>query len=98
MLLTGLQLLIALTGNYAFFNVLSIALCVFLLDDTTLGAWTRLGISTTPVTPRRRIISIIVAIVIIPLSATAFAASLGIALPIAPIVNPVMDASPRSAA
>src|SRR6476469_1626147 len=27
-LLTGLQLLVALTGNYAFFNVLSIALCV----------------------------------------------------------------------
>jgi lipase maturation factor 1 len=90
-LLTGLQLLIALTGNYAFFNVLSMALCVFLLDDTTLGAWTRLGISTRPVTRLRRIISIIVAVVIIPLSTTAFAGSLGIALPIAPIVNPVMD-------
>ena len=90
-LLTGLQFLIALTGNYAFFNVLSMALCVFLLDDTTLGSWTRLGISTRPVTQLRRITSIIVAMVIIPLSATAFAASLGIALPIAPIVNPVMD-------
>ena len=91
-LLTGLQLLIVLTGNYAFFNVLSIALCVFLLDDTALGAWTRLGISTRPASRLRQIIGTIVAIAIVPLSATAFAASLGIALPIAPIVNPVMDA------
>ncbi len=31
--LIALQLLIALTGNYAFFNLLSIALCLLLLDD-----------------------------------------------------------------
>jgi lipase maturation factor 1 len=35
-LLIGLQVLIALTGNYAFFNVIAIALCVTLLDDATL--------------------------------------------------------------
>jgi lipase maturation factor 1 len=35
-LLIGLQVLIALTGNYAFFNVITIALCVTLLDDATL--------------------------------------------------------------
>jgi hypothetical protein len=29
----GLQLLIAITGNYAFFNLLTILLCVALLDD-----------------------------------------------------------------
>jgi len=29
----GLQLLILLTGNYTFFNVLAIALCLFLFDD-----------------------------------------------------------------
>lgn len=28
-----LQILIALTGNYAFFNLLTLALCLFLLDD-----------------------------------------------------------------
>ncbi len=28
-----LQILIALTGNYAFFNLLTVALCLFLLDD-----------------------------------------------------------------
>jgi hypothetical protein len=32
-----LQLLIALTGNYAFFNLLTLALCVLLFDDAFLG-------------------------------------------------------------
>ena len=32
-----LQILIALTGNYAFFNLLSAALCLFLLDDSFIG-------------------------------------------------------------
>jgi hypothetical protein len=32
-----LQLLIALTGNYAFFNLLAIALCVLLFDDAVLS-------------------------------------------------------------
>jgi len=32
----GLQLLILATGNYAFFNLLALALCVMLLDD---GVW-----------------------------------------------------------
>ena len=36
-LLAGMQLVIALTGNYAFFNLLTIALCLFLLDDDALG-------------------------------------------------------------
>jgi hypothetical protein len=31
-----MQLVIALTGNYAFFNLLTIALCLFLLDDDAL--------------------------------------------------------------
>jgi lipase maturation factor 1 len=34
--LIGLQLLIALTGNYGFFNLLSAAICVPLLDDAFL--------------------------------------------------------------
>ena len=34
--ITLLQTLIALTGNYAFFNLLSVSLCLFLLDDTFL--------------------------------------------------------------
>ncbi len=35
-LLAGLQLLILLTGNYAFFNWLTLALCLLLLDDFVL--------------------------------------------------------------
>jgi hypothetical protein len=35
-LLVGLQLIIATTGNYAFFNLLTIALCLCLLDDACL--------------------------------------------------------------
>jgi len=34
--LVPLQVLIALTGNYAFFNLLAIALCVMLVDDVRL--------------------------------------------------------------
>ena len=36
-LLIGLQVFILLTGNYAFFNLLTIALCLLLVDDQTLG-------------------------------------------------------------
>jgi len=36
----ALQILILFTGNYAFFNLLAIALCLFLLDDEALG-WVR---------------------------------------------------------
>ncbi len=34
--LVGLQLLIFLTGNYCFFNLITIALCLFLLEDEEL--------------------------------------------------------------
>jgi lipase maturation factor 1 len=37
--LIGLQGLILLTGNYAFFNWLTIALCLLLLDDQFLRRW-----------------------------------------------------------
>jgi lipase maturation factor 1 len=33
----GLQVLILITGNYTFFNVLAIALCLFLFDDQALA-------------------------------------------------------------
>src|SRR5207244_10735627 len=32
-----LQAVIALTGNYCFFNLLTIALCLLLIDDATFG-------------------------------------------------------------
>jgi len=37
MAMIGLQLLIAATGNYTFFNLLTIALCLLLFDDAVLG-------------------------------------------------------------
>ena len=36
-LLLSLQALIALTGNYGFFNLVSVALCLFLFDDAALA-------------------------------------------------------------
>ncbi len=45
-----LELCILLTGNYNFFNLLTIALCVFLFDD---GAWAG-GASIRTPAPRRR--------------------------------------------
>ncbi len=37
--LIGLQVLIMITGNYAFFNWLAMGLCLFLLDDAMLARW-----------------------------------------------------------
>ena len=37
----ALQFLIALTGNYGFFNLLTLALCLLAVDDATLGRLTR---------------------------------------------------------
>ncbi|HEY6051859.1 MAG TPA: lipase maturation factor family protein, partial [Thermoanaerobaculia bacterium] len=41
LLLVLLQAAIAVTGNYAFFNLLTILLCVPLLDDAALARWRR---------------------------------------------------------
>ncbi|MCH2518832.1 MAG: lipase maturation factor family protein [Dehalococcoidia bacterium] len=37
--LGGLNLLVFLTGNFTFFNLLAIALCLFLLDDADIRRW-----------------------------------------------------------
>jgi predicted DCC family thiol-disulfide oxidoreductase YuxK len=37
-LMIFLQIVIALTGNYCFFNLLTIALCLLLIDDASIGA------------------------------------------------------------
>ncbi len=56
-----LQVLIALTGNYAFFNLLTIAFCLFLLDDALLRRIvpTKLGslIRAAPGFARRQVLS-----------------------------------------
>ena len=81
--LVALQVLIALTGNFAFFNLLTLALCALLLDD---GAW--------PVRLRRRLLDggerprcrawpralvTPVAAILLVLSSFQFAATLGLA-------------------
>jgi hypothetical protein len=38
-LLLALQIVIAATGNYCFFNLLTIALCLLLLDDALFSRW-----------------------------------------------------------
>ncbi len=86
-LLIGLQAAIAVTGNYAFFNVLAIALCVLMLDDTLLMRFVperrRPDAFRPPVerahlagTPRWALV--VLAAVVVPVSATRFAGSLGV--------------------
>jgi lipase maturation factor 1 len=87
-LLVGLQLLIALTGNYAFFNFLTVALCVFLLDDAVFGR-SNLGVVPEATGPVRRRMLIAVAILTIPVSVVTFSRALGRDLPGAPLVGPL---------
>jgi hypothetical protein len=60
--LIGLQVLILLTGNYAFFNWLTLALCLFLFDDASLRRLARKR-SFKP-QPSHRTIALAVAVVI----------------------------------
>jgi len=64
-LLVGLQILIALTGNYAFFNLLSIVLCLPLLDDPDRAR-------------RSSRATIVFAVITVPVSVLMFLWSLGI--------------------
>jgi predicted DCC family thiol-disulfide oxidoreductase YuxK len=56
--LIALQVLILLTGNYCFFNLLTIALCLTLLDDEAIGSLVRrlrrIGAGETPGLPGLR--------------------------------------------
>ena len=90
-LLVALQLLIALTGNYAFFNILSASLCLYVLADRERVVAGRLFQSGRPVQHVRDALLVGVAIVVVPISATMFVARMGIALPIDPLLAPVAD-------
>jgi hypothetical protein len=93
-LLVGLQILIALTGNYAFFNLLTIALCVCLLDDTTLEriipATAGARVPPTGSTIARRLATGIVALVTVPISLFLFLSRLDYQMPGAAFVRPVV--------
>jgi hypothetical protein len=95
-LLGGLQLLIALTGNYAFFNLLSFALCLFLLDDVVVS---RLLPSFQPADERwagafatrrvRHAILVAVALLTVPVSFLNLTAGLDLPMPGSPLVLPM---------
>jgi predicted DCC family thiol-disulfide oxidoreductase YuxK len=99
--LVALQTLVGLTGNYAFFNWLTVALCFFLLDDTALGSWgtVRTDRASPRSSPRaaglsgthrvRHGLLVAVAFLTVPVSAVAFTGALGIELPGAALVDPL---------
>jgi hypothetical protein len=89
----GLQAVIALTGNYAFFNMLAAGLCLFLLDDSALEA---ISASATGASVRRGgsgarhpMAVRIVALVTVPISLFIFMGSLGIEMPGWALVAPL---------
>jgi predicted DCC family thiol-disulfide oxidoreductase YuxK len=71
-LLVGLQAMIASTGNFAFFNLLSASLCVFLLDDVTLRSRSRITQARADATPVRRALVIAAAVLTVPVSVLTF--------------------------
>ncbi len=48
------QLFIACTGNYCFFNLLTIALCLLMLDDAAWPQWLRERLRASPDSKRKR--------------------------------------------
>ena len=75
----AMQLSVVLTANYGFFNYLSMALCLFVLDDRHLGWMTqRFGWTLLPSSPRafprwQTLFLSAVAAVLIPVSVILFA-------------------------
>ena len=67
--LVGLQLAIALSGNYGFFNALTAVLCVSFLDDRALGA------AEDALPERRRLRESLAAVAALPLLLLAFLVS-----------------------
>jgi len=100
-LLVGLQALIAVTGNFAFFNLLSVVLCGWLIDDAAWaslrGADTQVGpygkgvAADLRVRPIASFASLGAAVVIVPVSLLHFTSSLGIALPGWQFVAPIAE-------
>ena len=98
-LFVGLQILVATTGNYAFFNLLSASLCVFLMDDQMFLAalkgppYKRSDDETVVARPFqgrvRHALVIVITVITVPASIVAFTRSIGFPLPIAPFVEPL---------
>jgi predicted DCC family thiol-disulfide oxidoreductase YuxK len=79
--ISGLMLLIALTGNYGYFNLLAVALCVMLLDDACLIRFHPRGTAALLAAPQkagpglrvRRVAVGALAVLLIPLSCMSLA-------------------------
>ncbi len=84
-----LQILIALTGNYCFFNLLTIALCLLLFDDGFLSRLLpqaaskrlRTAPADQPPTAQRRIATTCLALVILAMSFIQIASRIGLGIP-----------------
>ena len=88
----SLQLLIGLSGNYTYFNLLTVALCLLLFDDTVLRhllpqRWrTRFSPEPAPRPVYRRVIAIALAAVILPFSVAQLGRQLaGLQLMVGPL-------------
>jgi hypothetical protein len=102
--LIALQALIALTGNYAFFNVLTIALCISLLDDDLLGRLlssvlptASTGVESDAPPPSggrarwRQWAPVACALLTVPVSVVTIAEQTGVEPPGASLVRPLRD-------
>jgi predicted DCC family thiol-disulfide oxidoreductase YuxK len=67
--LVALQIVIAATGNYCFFNLLAVALCLLLIDD---ALWAKCGMPRCAVPPKARTFSVAaIAVLVITLPINA---------------------------
>jgi hypothetical protein len=95
-LLVGLQVLIAVTGNFAFFNILSAALCVYVLADLepVAAGFRRSNVQSDTRRAAERIRNVLLAafaILTVPVSAAMFAARVGVTLPGVQVVAPLAE-------
>jgi lipase maturation factor 1 len=79
--LLGLQTLIFLTGNYTFFNLLTMALTLFLFDDQALSWMVKPKIATRPSTKRARMGMALLAVTILALGIGRLAGTIAGAIP-----------------
>jgi predicted DCC family thiol-disulfide oxidoreductase YuxK len=76
----GFQTLILLTGNYTFFNLLTIALCLFLLDDALLTRKPNPAVTAHPL-HANRYVSAVLFIFVMAISLTGLAGMFGLRVP-----------------
>ena len=80
-ILLGLQTLIFLTGNYTFFNLLTMSLTLFLFDDQALDWIVKRKISVRPSTKRGRMGMALLAVTILALGIGRLAGTIAGAIP-----------------